>query len=161
MKQLDGFSRFENGVYQLLAYFIIWGAPLLAIFLVDAFFLKELSPFIRYPLWAVLGIVGMILGLAVAGSVEEFFAGVRRKLRMKPLREIETEIADQRAEAELAAEERKQRWFTERSETEQRYNLYLLQQRQLARLNDIHASIEFIKFLLIGVLAFYVVSRFF
>lgn len=96
MKQLDRFSRFENGVYQLLAYFIIWGAPLLAIFLVDAFFLKELSPFIRYPLWTVLYVVGIILGLAVAGSVEEFFASVRKRLGMKPLRELE-------AEAEMSA----------------------------------------------------------
>ena len=161
MKQLDGFSRFENGVYQFLAYFIIWGAPLLAIFIVDALFLKGLSPFIRYPLWAVLGIVGMILGLAVASPVEEFFTTVRKKFGMKPLREIEAEITDQRTEAELAAEERKERWFTERPESEQRYSLYLLQQRQLARLNDIHTSIEIVKFLLIGVVAFYVVSRFF
>lgn len=162
LKQLDRFSRFENAVYQLLAYFIIWGgAPLLAIFLVDAFFLKELSPFIRYPLWAILGLVGMILGFAVAGSVEAFFTGIRKTFGMKPLREIETEMADQRGEAELNAEERKLRWFTERPDREQRYMLYLLQQQQLARLTEIRASIEIIKLLLIGVLAFYVISRLF
>ncbi|MBI3797103.1 MAG: hypothetical protein HY268_09080, partial [Deltaproteobacteria bacterium] len=86
---------------------------------------------------------------------------IRKTLGMKPLGEIEAEIADQRAEAELNAEERKLRWFTERPDSEQRYRLYLLQQQQLTRLNDIHASIEIIKFLLIGALAFYVVSRFF
>lgn len=91
MKKLDRFSRFENGVYQLLAYFIIWGAPLLVIFLVDAFFLKGQSPFIRYPLWAVIYIVGLILGLAVAGSVEGFFINIRKKLGMRSLRELEAE----------------------------------------------------------------------
>lgn len=161
MRQLGRFSRFEIGVYHILAYFIIWGAPLLAIFLVDAFFLRALSPFIRYPLWAVLGIVGMIVGIVLGGSVEDFFTAVRKAFGMKPLAELEAEIADQRAEADLAAEERKQRWFTERPEREQTYSLWLLQQRQLARLNDIHASIEIIKILLFGLLALYVASRFF
>lgn len=161
VRQLDRFSRFEKAVYQVLAYFIIWGAPLLAIFLVDAFFLKALSPFIRYPLWAVLGILGMIVGIVLVGSVDEFFAAVRKAFGMKPLAKLEAEIADQRAETEFAAEERKQRWFTERPESEQRYSLWLLQQRQLARLNDIHAGIEMIKILLFGLLAFYVASRFF
>ena len=159
MRQLDRFSRIENGVYKVLAYYITWGAPLLTIFLVDAFFLTELSPFIRYALWAVLGIVGMILGIVLMGPVQDFFVGIRKTFGMKPLGELEAEIAHEHTEAELSADERKARWFKERSESEQRYSLYLLLQRQLARLDDIHASIEIIKLLLIGFLVLYVASR--
>lgn len=100
VKKLDRFSRFENGVYRLLAYFIIWGAPLLAIFLVDTFFLKGMAPFIRYPLWTVLYIAGLILGLAVTGSVEEFFMNIRKKLGMLSLRELEAEAGMSASDSE-------------------------------------------------------------
>jgi hypothetical protein len=161
MKHLDRFSRFEKNIYLFFAVFVIWAAPLLAIFLVDAFFLKELSPFIRYPLWAGLYIVGILVGVAIGSYVEDFFDSVRKIFRMKPLKDIEAEISEEREKAELAMEERKERWFTECSESKQRYSFYLLQQQQLSRLNDIHRGIEIIKFLLIGFLVYMLFHKFF
>src|SRR5437879_2347320 len=124
MKQLDRFSRFEIGVSQLLAYFIIWGAPIGAIYVVDTILLKGLSPLARYPLWAVCAIVGFIAGVVIASSVEDFFMGVRKFLRMKPLSELKAEIAEELENAELSKEERKRQWFTNRSESEQRYSVW-------------------------------------
>jgi hypothetical protein len=100
MKQLDRFSRFENGVYKLLVYFMLWGAPLLVIFLVDMFFLKDLSPFIRYPLWAVLIFVGFFLGFFMLAESENFFISIRKMLGMKPLRELEAEAEMSSAHSE-------------------------------------------------------------
>ncbi len=118
MKQLDRFSRFEIGVSQLLAYFIIWGAPLSAIYVVDAFLLKDLYPLARYPLLAVCAIVGFMVGLGIAGSVEDFFRSIRKSLGMKPLSELVAEITEERENAELSKEERKRQWFANCSENE-------------------------------------------
>ena len=159
MKNLDLFSRFENAIYVVLAYFIIWGAPLLVIFLVDVLFLKELSPFIRYPLWAGLGIIGLGIGFAVSGYIEDFFAGIRKIFGMKPLSELMDEINDEHEKAELATDERKERWFTQLPESKQGFILYRLQQQQISRLNNIYSGIKIIMFLLIGILAFCVASR--
>ncbi len=159
MKQLDRFSRFENAVDYLLAYFVILGAPALAVFLADDLLLKELSPFIRYPLLGVVGMTALLLSIPVLASVEDLFTWFRKTRGMKPLWSSMNEITEERTEYELAAEERRREFFTHRPDAEQRYSIYLLQQKELRRLDDIHTSVEVIKFVLIGVVGGYVLSR--
>jgi hypothetical protein len=159
MKNLDLFSRFENATYVILAYLSIWGVPLLAIFLVDTLFLKDLSPFIRYPLWGGLGIIGFGLGIAVSGYIEDFFSGIRKFFGMKPLNVLMDEINNEREKADLATDELKERWFTQLSDSKQRFILYKLQQQQIAKLNNFHSGIKIIIFLLIVILAFCGASR--
>lgn len=93
----DRFSKFENAIYRFLAYFIIFVAPFIAVFLGDMFLLREISPFIRYPLWAVLWIAGLVMGVAIAGAVEDMFRDLRKTFGMKPLRTIELEAEESAA----------------------------------------------------------------
>jgi hypothetical protein len=161
MKQLDPFSRFEKGVYKIGAYFTVFGAPVLVWLLAERVLLKELPPLIRYPLAAAFAIVGMFIVLFLAIPVENFFDGLRKRLGMKPLHELTEEIGEQRAGAEFAEEERERGRFTDCPESEQRYKLWALQQRQLTLLTEIHAGINFIRFLLVSFLVGYVALRFF
>ena len=131
MKKLDGFSRFEKRVWwflKVLCYFMFFIFPFLCIYI---FFGRELSSLTYFFLYMAFFIVGIILYFLVGYFIENIFAVVRRKRGLKSLDELEDEIDDERFAIELKREESEKRNFMGSDESEQRYQIYLLQQKQL------------------------------
>lgn len=160
MKELDRFSRFENSVYQLFAILLIFGFPLGAIYVADALFLDQMNPFLRYPLWALCGLVGIVIGIAVGSMVEDSFSWVRKVFGMKPLSDLQQGIADEDAEMELDYEERRHDSFVSSSEKEQRYRLWMMQLRQIECLNAVNKNLDLIKYILVLVVVLYVAAKY-
>jgi hypothetical protein len=159
MKGLNTFSRFESGFYNLLAFITVCGGPLVVIFVADPVLLKDLSPFIRYPIWAGAVVLWFPLGIIVISWVESLFKSLRTRLGMRSFSEIEAEGLEKRSEARIANEDRERRWFTERPENEQRYSLWLLQRDLVEQFRRANVNLVVVKFLLIGLLIFLVAMK--
>ena len=161
MKELDKFSKFENGVYLLWAIFMMFGLPLGAIYLLDKLFLKELSPFIRYPVWIICGVVAMMIGFALGSSLDNFFLWARRLLGKKPLTEIQSQIHENRIEKEMAEDERRHNGFIRSDESEQRYRLWIANLKQIEHLTAINKNLDILRIIIIVIIVLYIAENFF
>ena len=164
MKELDKFSKFENGVYLLWAIFMMFGLPLGAIYLLDKLFLKELSPFIRYPVWIICGVVAMMIGFVLLSSLDNFFLWARRLLGKKPLTEIQSQIhmEDMKDRIEKEAEdERRHNGFIRSDESEQRYRLWIANLKQIEHLTAINKNLDILRIIIIVIIVLYIAENFF
>lgn len=161
MKGLDRFSRIENGVLKFIACFCVFGVPVLSIFVVDALFLRELEPIIRYPLLLVSTVILSIIIFALGFMIEGFFESIRNVLGLKPFSEIDKEAEHQLLELEVRKEEGKYDWFVALDASEQRYKIYLFQERQLNELKTISTIVIIILSALAGLGLGYVLKDLF
>jgi hypothetical protein len=166
MKQLDWFARIERVSLTIFVYIIVLGGPPAAVWVADAFLVpKDLSPFIRVSLLIGSGILGFIVffvvGMALGSTIEDFFSSFRKKVGLKPLRELENQIREDHNNAEFEKEERSRERFFARSDAEQRYSLWELQQRQFEYLKAIRTTVEKILVWLIVFLVFFALTKIF
>jgi hypothetical protein len=161
MKKLDTFSRFEQFINECLPILAMIGGGGIALF-VDSFLPAGLSPYIRYPLQGGVAVFGFVVCVfIVVGVVVSGFYSLRKHLGKKPLDEIEAEIREETWQAEEEREERRYRWFTGRSDADQRYSLWLAQKRVVEQLQATNTNLRAIIMLVGGALFFFLALRLF
>jgi hypothetical protein len=179
-KYFDFFSQVESGVHCLMVFIGFFGWPLialLAINIVHAVIMNDEAPlFVRdiplnniilYSVYTV-GIIlclSMFFGLCI--MIADFFKWIRKIFGMKSIEQLEEEISTKRAQAEQDSERETKRWFAQLSEHEQKYLMYMIQQEQLYRLNEIPTKGSIIMIMIGGIVviiaaifAFYVINRY-
>lgn len=141
-KKLDRLGRIENLLLTILVYAGLLVLPWLSAWLADMLFFHDAPALVRYPALIVIALFVGFVALALAAVIEGSFTGLRRLLGMRPLSEVEREIADEKAEQEGKQTQWKEQWIAGLTESEFRVRTYLMQEEQLRRTEKIHERVE-------------------